>query len=186
MKETSDKSNERRSVVTPIARQVREIKIKMLELVEELSSFFKLIILTLVESCYLYIVATLHEPIDHYVEHSRLCPMKIAVLIIGGSFLFLNIVIVLGFVAIQTLATIRVVKSAFTKERGKTRNGASADRGKENHPRSIIVTGAGNANATITITVTRASHGIGTPPPQIVPPEAEKPSEVSYQTRDHL
>ena len=160
--------------MTPITRQLHAIKIKMLELIEELSSFFKLIILTLVEACYLYIFATLHEPIDNYVEHSRFCPMKIGVLIIGASFLFLNIVIVLGFVTIQTLATRRVVRSAFAKERRKTGNKVLATRGKANQPRSVVVTGVGNTNASITITVTRASRDICTVTPQIRTPEAAK------------
>ena len=148
--------------MTPISQQLNRTKLKMVELVEELSSFFKLILLTLVEALFIYIFIRVHQPFDGFREHSAFCPMKIAILTIGFSLMFLNTLIVIAFVATQTLAIIRGLKSAFT---GKSQESGGSPpmsgSSRKDQSNGFIVGGVGSPNVMITITVVGGSKDIG-------------------------
>ena len=89
---------------------------KVDELIEQLIAFLALIIGTLLEGVYLYVLVRIHEPVDEYMEqNSSLCPLKITVFIIGFSFLGLNLITVATFVAIHTRENLRLLKKTFKK-----------------------------------------------------------------------
>lgn len=103
--------------MTPFTRHIRDIKEKLADLVDELSSFFRLIVMTLVEALYLFLFGVIHQHVDNFFHDSPWCPMKVAAVAIGFSFLILNVLIVLGFVTLQAVATVRTVRATFGRER---------------------------------------------------------------------
>ena len=154
--------------MTPITRRMNEIKLRLVELIDELSAFFKLIICLLVEAGYIYIFERLHEPIDRYVCLSPRCPIKFVVLAIGIIFFLLNIEIVIAFFLIQSLTIIRGVKSAFagnprkasSKKCNAKRKTVLRRRAKMKGPQSPIMGGIGIRNVTMTMTVVPGSNKV--------------------------
>ena len=154
--------------MTPISRQLNKTKLKMVELIEELSSFFKLIVLTLVESLYIYIFIKVHQPFDAYREHSPWCPMKIAILTIGFSLLFLNALIVIAFVATQTLAIMRNLKASFVrKDQGPGGAKVISSGARKSLPNTLNICHAGPSNVTVSLTVAGGSKDSGIQPERL-------------------
>lgn len=92
------------------------------ELSEQIFSFLTLIIGTLLEGIYLYLLVRLHEPVDAYIDKFSLCPLKITVFIIGLSFLGLNLFTVFTFVIVHSHETFRILKKTLKKPRSRKSN----------------------------------------------------------------
>jgi hypothetical protein len=95
---------------------------RLTELSEQLISFLILIIGTLLEGIYLYLLVRLHEPVDAYIDKFSLCPLKITIFIIGLSFLGLNLFTVFTFVIIHSHETFKILKKTFKKPRSRKHN----------------------------------------------------------------
>jgi hypothetical protein len=111
--------------MTKLERQKENVRIMMSELLEQLVSFAALIIFTLLEGLYLFILVELHEPADTFREHFALCPLKIVILLTGVSFLLLNLLTVTGFIVTHAYATVKMLKKTLRREIPRKRNGSS-------------------------------------------------------------
>jgi len=96
---------------------------KIGELSEQFISFLALIVWTLLEGVYLYLLVRLHEPADQFIDKFSLCPLKITIVITGFCFLGVNLLTVSSFVIIHSYETIKVLKKAFKKPRPRKHSG---------------------------------------------------------------
>ncbi|HSS21171.1 MAG TPA: hypothetical protein VLL54_13940 [Pyrinomonadaceae bacterium] len=93
--------------MTHTTRHVAALKQNLTELFDKLSSFVSLIVMSSVEALFLYVFTRVHAQVHDILDHSPICPMKIAVIVMGASLLLLNVVIVVSFVATEIRKTIR-------------------------------------------------------------------------------
>lgn len=140
--------------MTKFTRHVNAIKEKIAKLGDELFSFLSLMILSSVEALFLFLFVRVHESVhDHFdhLGHSPLCPLKIAIVIMGLSFLLLNVVIVVAFVTNHIVATIGNLRSALSKKPQERRTKVLRRRAKRDRQSSPIPSEPRRKSVTITV-----------------------------------
>lgn len=131
-------------------RRMNGIKKEIAKLGHELFAFVCLIMLSSVEVLFLSIFVKIHDPVHDKLDHSPLCPLKIAIVIMGLSFLLLNVLMVLAFVINHSVSTIRSLRSAISKKPQARRKATRSQKQEKQDHLNIC---AGSTSVFITHTV---------------------------------
>jgi len=157
--------------MTHITRHLNAVIEKIGELSDKLLSFVNLIIMTLIEACFLFVFVKVHEQSHIYLDHLPWCPMKAAVTLMGFSFLLLNLVIVFAYVAKEIVTTLRSLRSSLSDDSIKAGTVPPFKHGGESGGQRLTIS---RSRIIVTTTVVKEADHPALSPVQLHSSKAEK------------